>query len=175
MNSLEKYFNSIPVGSMEDNVFDLIGRQWMLITAGTTGNFNTMTASWGSMGILWNKPVAICFIRPNRYTYEFAEKYDHYTLSFFDEKYRDLLNFCGTKSGRNTDKIKATGLTPLISRHLNIGFMESRMVIECRKLYCDDLKPGNFIIPDIARKNYPRDDYHRFYIGEVVNCFLKKN
>ncbi len=175
MNSLENYFNRVPAESIKDNVFDLIGRQWMLITAGTTGHFNTMTASWGSMGILWNKPVAICFIRPTRYTYKFAEEYSHYTLSFFDENYRDVLNICGTKSGRDMDKIKATGLTPLLTSDKNIGFMESRMIIECKKLYSDDLVPGNFVFPDIARKNYPRKDFHRFYIGEVVNCFLKKS
>ena len=93
-----------------EDTFDLIGKQWMLGTAGTKDSFNTMTASWGGLGWLWNKPVAFVFIRPERYTHDFIESSDRMTLSFFSEAYRKALQFCGTRSGRKVNKIEATGL-----------------------------------------------------------------
>ena len=132
-----------------------------------------MTASWGTTGILWNKPIAICFIRPHRHTFQFADRYDYYTLSFFEEKYRDILNYCGAHSGKNVDKIGQTGLKMLETSHGNVTFEQARLVLECRKLYSDLLKPECFIDPLIEKKNYPSKDYHRFFIGEIVECFKK--
>jgi hypothetical protein len=99
--------------SLTDNPFKLIGSDWMLITAGTPEAFNTMTASWGGLGILWERKVATCYIRPTRYTYEFAERAQYFTLSFFSEKHRKALTYCGTHSGRNSDKVNEAGLTPV--------------------------------------------------------------
>ncbi len=160
-------------GSLNENVFKIIGDDWMLITAGGRDNFNMMTASWGFMGIIWNKPVAVCFIRPQRYTRQFSEKYDYFTLSFFEEKYRKILQICGSRSGRDTNKVKATGLKPCETDLGNICYMQSRLFLECRKLYFGDLNKENFIVPEIADRNYPTEDFHRFYIGEIVNCFKK--
>ena len=145
----------------------------MLITAGNEESFNTMTASWGTMGILWHLPIAICYIRPQRYTYIFAERSNYYTLSFFTDEHRKKLQFCGTKSGREYDKIKETGLTPLITSKGNIAFEEARMILECKKLYSDDIKPEHFIIRDLIPKNYPRKDFHRFYIGEITSVLIR--
>ncbi len=171
MDKIDSRFKKVEVESLNENVFKLIGDDWMIITAGKSDNFNMMTASWGTMGILWNKPIAICFIRPQRYTYKFAEKYDYYTLSFFEEKYRKILQICGSRSGRNIDKIEATGLKPMETDLGNICYQQSRLFLECRKLYYSDLVPENFVIPEIARHNYPARDFHRFYIGEIVNCY----
>ncbi len=173
MKSIDTYFNKADIKKLTDNFFKVIDNDWMLITAGTSDSFNMMTASWGTLGILWNKPIAICFIRPHRYTFGFAEKAEHYSLSFFTETHRRILNICGNKSGRNIDKIAETGLVPLITEHESIGYEQARMVIECKKLYADYLKESNFIIPEIARKNYPAKDYHKFYIGEILNCYVK--
>jgi flavin reductase (DIM6/NTAB) family NADH-FMN oxidoreductase RutF len=129
------------VGSLHENFFNLIDKDWMLITAGVTGNFNTMTASWGATGILWNKPIAICFIRPHRYTFQFAEKYDFFTLSFFGSAHREILNYCGSKSGRDTDKIAHTGLVPIETRKGNIT--ESQWYWSAKN-YADYLKEDNF-------------------------------
>jgi flavin reductase (DIM6/NTAB) family NADH-FMN oxidoreductase RutF len=101
---------------LTDNPFKLIGTDWTLITAGAPRSFNTMTASWGGLGVLWDKKVCFCFIRPTRHTYSFVEKAASFTLSFFDEQHRKALTFCGTHSGRDTDKIAATGLTPVQGR-----------------------------------------------------------
>jgi flavin reductase (DIM6/NTAB) family NADH-FMN oxidoreductase RutF len=155
-----------------DNPFTLIGSDWMLITAGTPDAYNTMTASWGGVGVLWNKSVSFCFIRPTRYTYEFMERTDRYTLSFFDESYRKVLNFCGSRSGRDVNKATATGISPASTDSGAVYFSEARLVIECRKIYYQDIDPAMFLAPDID-KNYPQKDYHRMYIGEIVRCLKK--
>jgi flavin reductase (DIM6/NTAB) family NADH-FMN oxidoreductase RutF len=163
--------NLVSPYELRDNFFDAVDNGWMLITAGDEQNFNTMTASWGSFGILWNMPIAQIFIRPQRYTYQFVEQSSYYTLCFFDEKWRKALNFCGAKSGRKYDKPKETGLIPAATGH-GIAFQQARMVLECRKLYADNLKPEQFIDKGIIRKNYPKSDFHRFFIGEIVNVYL---
>jgi len=155
---------------IQDNAFKLIGAEWMLVTAGDTESFNMMTASWGGFGVLWNKNVCFIFIRPTRYTYGFIEKSNTYTLSFFDRKYKQVLNLCGTKSGRDCNKIKETGLSPAETKSGSIYFTEARLVIECRKVYYQDLEPANFLDPEIA-VNYPEKDYHRMYVGEIISGF----
>jgi flavin reductase (DIM6/NTAB) family NADH-FMN oxidoreductase RutF len=146
-----------------------ISKDWMLITAGSRDNFNTMTASWGGMGHLWNKNVTFAFVRPQRYTFEFMEKYEFYTLSFFGGKCRDALNYCGKFSGRQADKIKKTGLTPLYE-HEWIYFKQSKLIFMCKKLYSDFINPKCFIDKS-PEKNYPQKDYHKMYIGEILNCY----
>jgi len=113
-------YKKIDPNDFSGNIIQKIGFDWMLITAGNPEKFNTMTASWGGMGFLWNKPVAFIFIRPQRFTYEFAELNEYYTLHFFEEKYREILNFCGSKSGRDVDKIAKTGLTVSNSQNNNV-------------------------------------------------------
>jgi flavin reductase (DIM6/NTAB) family NADH-FMN oxidoreductase RutF len=155
---------------IDDNVFKLIGAEWMLVTAGDKDSFNMMTASWGGLGVLWSKNVCYIFIRPTRYTYGFIEKSNTFTLSFFDRKYKSVLNLCGTKSGRDCDKVKETGITPAETKSGSIYFAEARLVIECRKLYYQDLEPANFLDPEIS-DNYPEKDYHRMYVGEIISGF----
>lgn len=169
---MSKEFVEITPGKLNENTFDLIGKEWMLITAGTAEHFNTMTASWGTFGILWNLPVAICFIRPQRYTFEFTESSDFYTLNFLEPGHRDTLQFCGTSSGRDFDKVKETGLTPRITSQNNVYFEQCRLVVECRKLYADRINENSFIVPELIGKNYPKKDYHKFYIGEIVSCLV---
>ncbi len=156
---------------LTDNPFKLIGKDWMLITAGSPESFNTMTASWGGLGVLWERKVAACFIRPTRYTYEFVERSPNFTLSFFEEHYRKALNFCGTRSGRDTDKIKGAGLTP-VNESGFVYFAEARLVLACRKLYFQDISPDRFLDPAINGL-YPQKDYHRMYVGEIVKCLVK--
>jgi len=152
-----------------DNAFKLIADDWMLITAGDIRSFNTMTASWGAMGELWHKKVCICFVRPTRYTHEFMEKSDKFSLSFFDEKYRAALDFCGKVSGRTINKAQQAGLTPIESEEGGVYFSQARLVFVCRKIYADYLDPALFLAPEIDR-NYPAKDYHRMYIGEILHC-----
>ena len=159
-----------------DGVFDKIGKQWMLITAkGKNENgeesVNTMTASWGGMGVLWNKPVAFCFIRPQRYTFALTEQSERFSLSFFGEEYRSALRLCGTKSGRDIDKFAAAGLTP-VTEGVTPYVAEARLVLLCRKLYADDLKEAAFVDRALLA-NYPDKDLHRVYVVEIEQAFIK--
>jgi flavin reductase (DIM6/NTAB) family NADH-FMN oxidoreductase RutF len=165
-------FHKVRPEKLEENPFQAIGSDWMLVTAGTSESYNTMTASWGAMGILWNKRIAICFVRPQRFTYQFLENADYFTLSFFPRRYRKVLNYCGTHSGRHVDKAAATGITPLFGENDTVYFAEARLVLVCRKIYFQDLDPRNFLTADIET-HYPEQDYHRVYLGEIANCLIR--
>lgn len=167
-------FKEITPEQLNESAFKLIGTDWMLITAGGIDSFNTMTASWGGLGQIWMKNVCYLVIRPGRYTYEFMEKSDVFTLTFFEEKHRRALTYCGTKSGRDVDKVKETKLTPVQSESGGVYFDEARIVMECRKIYFQDIDPANFLDPDIA-ENYPEEDYHRMYIGEILKCMVRSD
>ena len=111
---------SIAIKDLSENFFEVIGKEWMLVTAGSKEHFNTMTASWGGIGWLWNKPVVFVFIRSERYTYEFMEENEYFTLSFLGKENRSIYNLCGSKSGREVDKVKETGLNPIVTERGNI-------------------------------------------------------
>ena len=144
----------IEPNKLPDNYINIIGNEWMLVTAGTKEKFNTMTASWGGTGFLWNRPVVFIFIRPERYTYEFIENGDYFTLSFLGQEHKDVHKICGSKSGRDIDKIKATGIQPYFSESGNILFKEARISIECKKLYTDMIKEENFLDKSLFEKWY---------------------
>jgi len=161
-------FKQIPPQNLE-NVFKLIGQDWMLVCAGD----NAMTASWGCMGVLWNKPVCTVFIRPQRHTYTMTESNDRLALAFFDESYRTALRHFGTKSGRDEDKFAATGLTRAHHANGTLYPAEARMVIFCRKLYSDMLRKEAMLDPTLL-SHYPADDFHRMYICEIEEVWIKE-
>jgi len=166
-------FHQIDPKSLSDNTFTLIGDEWMLVSAGGLAHYNTMTANWGGFGILWSRKVCWCVVRPTRHTYQFIEQAEGFTLSFFERKHRTALELCGTKSGRDVDKAAATGLIPFETSPGLVSFEQARLIIECRKLYTQDIDPTRFIEPALA-DNYPQKDYHRMYFGEVLRCLLKQ-
>ncbi len=171
METLKDYTDLDPY-KINENIFNLLDNKWMLITAGTKEHFNMMTASWGGMGVLWNKAVVTLFIRPQRYTYKIVEENSSFNVCFFNQEYKPALNFCGSKSGRDFDKVKETGLTPVLTPNNSITFKEAYLSIDCIKLYSDDLKSSNFIDKSLIDKIYPSKDFHRFYIGEIIGCYL---
>lgn len=166
-------YDKLEASDLPDNVIQLIGKEWMLVTAGDESSFNTMTASWGGIGWLWNKPVAFVFVRPERYTYEFIEKSDYLTLSFLGEANKKIHAVCGSKSGRDTDKVKATGLKPIFTEQGNVLFEQARLSLECKKLYTDTIKPECFLDKESLEKWY--DDahggFHKMYIVEIENIW----
>ncbi len=151
------------------NIIDLIDNEWMLISAGDESGFNMMTASWGGMGEMWNKDVAVCVIRPQRYTYEFMEKTDKFTLSFYGGD-KTIHAVCGRKSGKDIDKAAATGLIPQFIDG-TVTFEQARMTIVCRKLYCQRIDPECFVDKSLL-SNYT-DDYHYVYVGEIEKVYVK--
>ncbi len=166
-------FKEIDIKDLSFSSFEKIGKQWMLITAGNKEAFNTMTASWGGLGVLWNKNVAFTFIRPSRYTYEFCEREEYFTLTFFPEQYRKALSFCGTKSGRDFDKCKETGLTPVFDNEAPY-FEEAELTLVCKKLYAQDMDK-TCVIDNAVLTNYGEDEpMHKVYVGEIVKAFIKE-
>ena len=157
---------------LQDNVFSLIGEEWMLITAGTAEKCNTMTASWGGLGVIWGAPAATCYVRPQRYTKEFLDRENYFTLSFFGREHRRELALCGAKSGRDTDKIKACGFTVKTAACGAPYFEEARLVLVCRKRFAQPMDPAN-IPADIREKWYPERDFHTMYIGQIVEVLTR--
>jgi flavin reductase (DIM6/NTAB) family NADH-FMN oxidoreductase RutF len=160
----------IPFNDLNLNVFKYFDKDWILLTAGELegGKFNSMTISWGSIGFLWGKPMAHVVVRPSRYTYEFIDKYDTFTMCSFPEQYRKVLAVLGSKSGRDMDKINNSGLTPVPSEKIAApSYEEANLILECRKSYYYDIKPERFLL-DYIEDCYKGTDYHRCYIAEIV-------
>lgn len=171
IKNLEGYTRISP-DKIPGNIIKMLSEDWMLITAGNSAKFNTMTASWGGLGVLYNKPVAICFINPARYTYQLMENEDTYTLTFYTEAYREALNYCGNVSGRDTDKIKGSGLSPIVTPDGSMAFSQAWMIIECRKLVSQSLSLDS--INDKAEKEKRgTQPMHKMYIGEILNVWVK--
>ncbi len=162
----------IQINDLNMNPFIKIGKEWMLITAGNEENFNTMTASWGGMGVLWNKNVAYTFIRPCRYTFEFTEKEEFFSLSFFEEAYREALTLCGRKSGRDCDKIKEASLTPVFVDGVPC-FKEASLTLICRKMYSQEMSKECALSEEVAKHYGENEPYHTFYVGEIVKALTK--
>jgi len=157
----------------KEDVINLIGQQWMLVTAGTKDKFNTMTASWGGIGYLWNKPVAFVFIRPERYTHDFIESNERLTLSFYPEQYRKALQICGTKSGREIDKPKETGLLPVELEEGVMTFKQARLTIVGRKLFKSAMQQADFLDKEILKEWYDgsHGGFHDVYVVEIEKVF----
>jgi len=144
--------------------------QWFLLASGDVAkkDYNCMTVAWGGLGAMWGKPLAMVVVRPSRHTWGFMERCDSFTLSAFGEEHRKALSYCGGHSGRDGDKVKACGLTPISSRTVRSpGFDEARLILECRKTYFSDMDPSHFLDPSIEG-NYSGKDYHRIYFGEIL-------
>ncbi len=160
-------FRSINPQEIFDNPFKLFGSDWGLVTAGNWDSMNTMTISWGGVGIMWNKPVAYTFIRPQRYTFEFLEREECFSICFFDESFREALSLCGSKSGRNVNKIEQTGLTPVFTEEGVPYFEQARLVLICKKMYAQFLNEESVLGGEAVLKQYD-DDYHKMYISEIL-------
>lgn len=164
---MERY--DIPVRELAFD-FSTIGSRWLLLTAGRLAPraFNSMTISWGSIGEIWNRPFFQAVVRQSRYTREFLEAGDSFTLCVLPPALKPALSLLGSKSGRDGDKIADSGLRPAASRLVQAPcYEEAELVLECRKLYWQDLDPSHFLDPAIE-SNYPNKDYHRAYFGEIV-------
>lgn len=161
----------IGINEFNTNIFKLWSKDWLLLTAGSLeeNQFNCMTIAWGSFGFMWNKPFVQVVVRPQRYTYEFMENYDDFTVCAFPAKYHDDLLLLGSKSGRDLDKLKETSLNISKSEMVQTpSYKEAELILECKKMFISDMVSNNFLDPKII-KNYPKQDFHRIYFGEIVN------
>lgn len=165
-------YRSIAPDKIPGNIIKMLGEDWMLITAGTDQKFNMMTASWGGLGRLYEKPVAICFINPLRYTYQLMEANDTYTITFYTEAYREALTYCGSNSGRDADKVKGSGLTPVTTPSGSKAFSEAWLIIECRKLVGQSLN-HEALYDEKTKSEWMGKQLHKMYIGEIINVWVK--
>lgn len=170
-------FEQVDISSLELNPFSAIQSDSFLITAATQEDrWNTMTAGWGFLGVMWAKPAFGVVVRDSRYTYSFLEESNGFTCSFFSPEYKKALQFCGSHSGRDTDKVAATGLTPVLLDGYEgidlVTFEQANMVFCCSLASKTDLKPQEFINPTIE-KHYPKKDYHRLYIGFIDRVLVQ--
>lgn len=155
------------------NPIDRMKNDWFLITSGNQDCFNSMTASWGGIGHLWNENVAFLFVRPQRFTHTFIENYDTLTISFFTKNYRKALALLGSKSGKDTSKIEESGLTPM-KFHSSMAYKEAEYVLVCKKLYCHTISEENMLGKELL-EHYPNHDFHSMYIVKIENIYKKVN
>ncbi len=164
-------FQPFPIEQLEINPFEKIGKEWALVSAGSKKKANTMTVSWGGVGVLWGKNVAFIFIRDSRYTKEFIDANDFFSISFLNDQYRDALNYCGSHSGRDEDKLKNAGLN--WNYKLSIPFVdEGNLILLCQKLSATKITEESFLVPDI-KKWYADKDMHTMYVAEILEVLAR--
>ena len=163
----------VAVEELQFNPFTMIGNEWMLVAAGDEKGHNAMTAAWGGVGVLWKKNVVTAYIRPQRYTREFVDNNERFTLSFFGDEYREMFQIMGTKSGRDTDKEKEAGLTPFYIDGTT-AYEEAKLVFVCKKQYHQLMLPDCFDVPENDEKWYPKKDYHLMYVGEIEKVLVRE-
>jgi flavin reductase (DIM6/NTAB) family NADH-FMN oxidoreductase RutF len=166
-------FKEIAFTDVKENVVDLLKNQWGLVTAGNKNGFNTMTVSWGAIGELWAMDMATIYIRPQRHTVNYLENGEYFTLSFYPQSNHQALAFCGAKSGKDVDKVKETGLTPVFDENAPY-FDEAKLVLVCRKVAKGEFKPEQFIDSGIDNAQYPNKDYHYIYYGAIEKVLIKE-
>lgn len=165
--------NKITPQELNKNPFDLIGKQWAMITTKSAdGRVNTMTASWGGVGVLWNKPVTYIFLRPQRYTRELMDASETFSACFLPDPYRKELQYCGSHTGREVDKLAICGFEAVTLDNTPV-LAQAEIAITCRKLFRQKFDPASFVDPSIDAANYPNKDYHFFYVGEILGVYQK--
>ncbi len=165
-------FKEININELSMNPFTKIGSEWVLLAAGSESGFNMMTASWAGFGMFWNKNVVTVYIRESRFTRKFFDESSLFTVSFYDEAYRDALNKCGYLHGNKCDKAKEAGLTPYFIGGTT-AFMEANLIFLCRKLLHADVAKETADAPEVFSAVYPSGDLHRLYIGEILSVLKK--
>lgn len=168
-------FVKISPKEISENPIKLIGQDWMLISAGSPEKFNSMTASWGGIGFMWNKPVAFAVIRPTRYTFEFVESRKRFTLSFFSQNYKKALGIFGSKSGRDCDKVAESGLTPFFTESGAPAYEEAKLILDCSAIYSQTLDESAFLDSEALKKwYYSSDPLHKLYVAEINDVLIRR-
>ena len=168
----------ISVSELQMNPMDMIAKEWMLVTAGNRERgYNTMTASWGHLGSIWGHggglPTAVVYLRPQRYTKEFVDREEYFTITVFPEQYKKALGYLGSHSGRDGDKVAVAGLTPVFEGDYTT-FAEAKLTLVCRKLYRAPVLEEGFLDKELMNEYYPRRDFHDLYVGHIVQVLVKE-
>jgi flavin reductase (DIM6/NTAB) family NADH-FMN oxidoreductase RutF len=176
--NFDQLFKQISPEEMDDNVFTLAGKVFPVITAGRKGQYNAMTASGGGMGMLFRKPTTWCIIQSGRYTLEMILKERTYTMSYFPDEYKEQLLFLGSKSGRDSEKMKEVTLTGIQTPSGNMSFREARLIIECKLTQLTAPDPGDFYTQEakdyLSEAYKEASDYRKYMFGEITHFWVKK-
>lgn len=176
--SFQELFNAIEAKDIPGDVFTLVGSDYTVITAGDSSHYNSMVAGWGGWGILFNKPATWCFLRSSRYTLELIRKGQAYTMSYFDEAYKEDFMLFGMKSGRDSDKMKESKLTSVQTPSGNMTYKEARLIIECKPVEVTTVSPDDFYTEEgrkfIIDAHAETGDYHKIVFGEITGVWLRK-
>ena len=154
---------------LEMKVFEAFAKDWALVTAGSMEHFNTMTIGWGAMGTLWGKSAVTVYVKPVRYTHEFLDANEYFTVCFFPADCKKDLSLLGSRSGRDGDKVAETALTP-VAVEGSVGFAQASLTLLCKKIYRQDMDTAA-MPEDVVKRNYEVEAPHTMYIGEVVKVF----
>ena len=176
---MDASFTSISPKDIKENPIKLFGDDWAVVAAGKEKDFNELTVSWGALGDAWwdNMPIAIIFVSATRYTQQYLEANETFSINIFPPQYRKAIAYIGSHSGRDEDKVAATGLKVEFTENETPIFPESRLIIECRKVYSHDLDKNKFsesLIGNYAQKKFQGVIPHTVYFGEILNCWMKK-
>ncbi len=166
-------FKEISPKELQENTFKLIGKDWMLVSAESNGLVNTMTASWGAMGVMWAKNVVFVVLRPQRYTKELVDESGRFSLTFYNDEFKSKLNYLGTVSGRDEDKIQNSGLSLEFYDGIPY-FNEARLAVFCKNLYKQKYAPENFVDEKLIDLWYQKSDFHTLYIAEIEKVLVKE-
>ena len=176
--SFQELFKQVDPAVATGNVFKLVGQDFTVITAGTELNYNSMTASWGGWGILFNEPTTWCMLRANRYTLEYIRKENLYTMCYFDDVYKDQVMLFGSASGRDSDKMKRHTLTPVETPERAIAYKEAKLILECELVEVTTVHPDDFLTADsrtfITEAYAEAHDYHKLVFGKIIGMWVKK-
>ncbi len=167
-----KGYREVKASDIPGNFYELISKDWMLITSGNKEKFNMMTASWGTFGQLYGRPVMTCYILPSRYTYQLIEKNDTYTLTFYKSNYKKALQYCGNHSGRDENKVKGSGLTPISTPDGTMAFNEAWLIVECKKILTQSFTT-DAVKDEKLKAQWEGKAMHKMYIGEVLHVWMK--
>ncbi len=175
-------FKEMKIEELQLNPMTMIGGEWWLITAGNeeTG-YNAMTASWGHLGAIWERPegkahmglpTAVVYLRPGRYTKEYMDREELFTLSVFDNKYKKEMGYLGSRSGRTCNKMEESEFEPIFDFGTTY-YQQAKMVFVCKKLYNAPIQETGFVDRSIIDNNYPMKDFHEMYVGEIIKVLVK--
>lgn len=176
-------FREKDISELELNFYEMIAKDWLVLSAGDRSGYNSMTVSWGQVGSLWKgektvpfagMPVATVYVRPQRYTKKFVDEKEYFTLSHFGAGYRKELGFLGSKSGKeHKDKLAECGLHPFFTEE-SVGVEEADTIFVCKKLYTYKMEESGFYCAETAKVNYPNKDFHQAYIGEITRVLVRE-
>ena len=176
--SFDELFKKITENEIPESVFKLVGEDFTVLTSGNENDFNSMVASWGGWGILFNKPTTWCFLRANRYTLDYIKREHTYTMAYFDDSYKEQIMAFGTQSGRNTGKMKETSLSPVVTPSGSVSFKEAKLIIECRLTEMTTVKPEDFYSQEgkefITEAYQEANEYHKILFGEITGVWIRE-